>query len=216
MIRVVVVEDHPVVREGLKHVLCAHPDITVVGEAGDGQKALDVLRNIPCDVVLLDLMLPKKDGLEVLQELRSEMIQTPVLVLSMHNEDEWAPLVLRAGAFGYLMKNCAPENLVSALRRVARGGRYVTPALAEKLAFGSLDRLKHSPSELLSHREYQVLLAISSGRSVTHIADELRLSVKTVSTYRGRILEKLSLRNNAELTRYAIQQGVPEQPLSNP
>jgi two-component system, NarL family, invasion response regulator UvrY len=208
MARVVIVEDHPTVREGVKRILSGGTEFSVVGEAADGEEALDILRNTPCDVVILDITLPKKDGLEVLSQMKLEMPGKPVLVLSMHPEDEYASRMLHAGAHGYITKDAACADLLGALRKVARGGRYMSSALAEKVALGVLDYRERPAADLLSRREYQILAMISSGETVTEIANELNLSVKTVSTYRSRILEKLALRNNAELTRYAIKQQV--------
>lgn len=208
MTRVLVVDDHPVVREGLKRIIAEGSDLTVAGEASDGEEALTAIRNNPCDVVLLDISLPKKNGLEVLKQLRQEMPRIPVLVLSMHSEDEYAVRMLRAGASGYLTKESTPTNLVSAIRKVIRGGRYVSTTLAEKLAFDLHSDTDRPAHELLSDREYQILTMLSSGKTVSEIAAELTLSVKTISTYRVRVLEKLHLKNNAELTRYALKQGL--------
>jgi DNA-binding NarL/FixJ family response regulator len=208
MTRVLVVDDHPVVREGLKRIIAEGSDLSVVGEASDGEEALNALRNHPCDIVLLDISLPKKSGLEVLKQLKGEMPRLPVLILSMHSEDEYAVRMLRAGASGYLTKENTPANLVTAIRKVIRGGRYVSATLAEKLAFDLHSDADRPAHELLSDREYQILTMLSSGKTVSEIAAELSLSVKTISTYRVRVLEKLHLKNNAELTRYAIKQGL--------
>jgi two-component system, NarL family, invasion response regulator UvrY len=207
MTRVIVIDDHPVVREGLKKIIL-DGSLQIAGEAADGEEALNVVRNNPCDVVLLDITLPKKNGLEVLKQIKAELPRIPVLVLTMHSEDEYAVRMLRAGASGYLTKESTPTNLVAAIRKVVRGGRYVSPTLAEKLAFdlhADSDRPLH---ELLSDREYQILTMLSSGKTVSEIAAELALSVKTISTYRVRVLEKLQLKNNAEMTRYAIKEGL--------
>jgi two-component system invasion response regulator UvrY len=208
MLRIVVVDDHPVVREGLKRILSEHNEITVAAEAGDGVEAVDVVRRTPCDVVLLDVKLPSRSGLDVLKQLHAEMPRLPVLMLSMYSEDQYAMRVLRAGAAGYLTKESAPANLVQAVRRVARGGKYVSTAFAERLA-SSLERdTDRPPHEILSDREYQVLCMLSSGKTVGQIAAELCRSVKTISTYRARVLDKLQLQNNAELTRYALTHGL--------
>ncbi len=208
MIKVVVVDDHAVVREGLKRIVSETGGMTVSGEASDGLEAMRVIKNQPCDVVLLDITMPNKSGLDVLKELRAESPRLPVLVLSMHPEDQYAVRVLRAGAAGYVTKDSAPGKLVQAIRKVVRGGKYVSSSLAEKLVYdlgGNRDRPVH---EVLSDREYQVLCMIASGKTVTGIAQELGLSVKTISTYRVRILEKLNMKNNAEITRYAIKEGL--------
>ena len=208
MIKVCVVDDHAVIREGLKRIISANPGMAVTSEAGDGAEALHVIKSQPCDVVLLDITMPNKTGLDVLKQLHAESPRLPILVLSMHAEDQYAARVLRAGAAGYLTKECGPGKIVQAIRKVVRGGKYVSLALAEKLVADlAVDRSK-APHEVLSDREYQVLCLISLAKSVTDIAAELSLSVKTVSTYRVRILEKLNLKNNAELTRYAIKEGL--------
>jgi DNA-binding NarL/FixJ family response regulator len=208
MIRVCVVDDHAVVREGLKRIIAENPGMAVTAEAGDGHEALRVIQTQPCDVVLLDITMPNKSGLDVLKQLHTESPRLPVLVLSMHAEDQYAVRVLRAGAAGYLTKESAPAKLVQAIRKVVRGGRYVSPSLAEKLVFDLDTDSTKAPHEVLSDREYQVLCLIASGKTVTTIAEELALSVKTISTYRVRILEKLNMKNNAELTRYAIKEGL--------
>jgi two-component system invasion response regulator UvrY len=208
MIRIVVVDDHAVVREGLKRIISENPGMAVTGEAGDGHEALRVIKSEPCDVVLLDLTMPNKGGLDVLKQLHAESPRLPVLVLSMHSEDQYAVRVLRAGAAGYLTKESAPAKLVQAIRKVVRGGKYVSPTLAEKLVFDLDGNATRPAHEVLSDREYQVLCMIASGKTVSQIAEELILSVKTISTYRVRILEKLNMQNNAELTRYAIKEGL--------
>ena len=169
---------------------------------------MQVLKSKPCDVVLLDITMPNKSGLDVLKELHAESPRLPVLVLSMHPEDQYAVRVLRAGAAGYLTKETAPVKLVQAIRKVIRGGKYVSPTLAEKLVYDLDVDTSKAPHEVLSDREYQVLCMIASGKTVTDIAEELALSVKTISTYRVRILEKLNMKNNAEITRYAIKEGL--------
>jgi DNA-binding NarL/FixJ family response regulator len=208
MIKVCVVDDHAVVREGLKRIIADNPGMAVTAEAGDGPEAMKVIRSEPCDVVVLDITMPNKSGLDVLKEIHSETPRLPILVLSMHSEDQYAVRVLRAGAAGYLTKESAPARLVQAIRKVVRGGKYVSPTLAEKLVYDLNSNSAKAPHEILSDREYQVLCMIASGKTVTMIAAELGLSVKTVSTYRVRILEKLAMKNNAELTRYAIKEGL--------
>ena len=208
MIKVCVVDDHAVVREGLKRIIAENPGMAVTAEAGDGHEALKILKSEPCDVVLLDITMPNKSGLDVLKELHVQSPRLPVLVLSMHAEDQYAVRVLRAGAAGYLTKETAPVKLVQAIRKVIRGGKYVSPTLAEKLVYDLDVDTSKAPHEVLSDREYQVLCMIASGKTVTDVAEELALSVKTISTYRVRVLEKLRLRNNAELMRYAIKQGL--------
>jgi two-component system invasion response regulator UvrY len=208
MIKVVVVDDHAVVREGLKRIIAESGGMVVSGEAADGHEAMQVIKKDPCDVVLLDITMPNKSGLDVLKELHAESPRLPVLVLSMHPEDQYAMRVLRAGAAGYVTKESAPAKLVQAIRKVVRGGKYVSPTLAEKLVYDLGAQTDKAPHEILSDREYQVLCMIGSGKTVTQIAEELALSVKTISTYRVRILEKLRMNNNAEITRYAIKEGL--------
>ena len=208
MIKVVVVDDHAVVREGLKRIISENPGMAVTGEAGDGNEAIRVIQSEPCDVVLLDITMPDKSGLDVLKQLHAESPRLPVLVLSMHSEDQYAIRVLRAGAAGYLTKESAPAKLIQAIRKVVRGGKYVTSTLAEKLVVGLDSDPSKAPHQILSDREYQVLCLIASGKTVGQIAEELALSVKTISTYRVRMLEKLNMKNNAELTRYAIKDGL--------
>jgi two-component system invasion response regulator UvrY len=208
MIRVAVIDDHAVVREGLKRIISENPGMVVTAEAADGYEAIKILQNAPCDVVLLDITMPNKSGLDVLKQLHAESPRLPVLVLSMHSEDQYAVRVLRAGAAGYLTKESAPAKLVQAIRKVVRGGKYVSSTLAEKLVLDLDNDNSKAPYETLSDREYQVLCMIASGKTVTMIAEELALSVKTISTYRVRIIEKLNMKNNAELTRYAIKEGL--------
>ena len=208
MIKIVVVDDHAVVREGLKRIISENSGMAVTGEAGDGHEAMKVIQSGPCDVVLLDLTMPNKSGLDVLKQLHAESPRLPVLVLSMHAEDQYAVRVLRAGAAGYLTKESAPAKLIQAIRKVVRGGKYVSQALAEKLVYDLDSDSTKAPHEILSDREYQVLCMIASGKTVTMIAEELALSVKTISTYRVRLLEKLNMKNNAELTRYGIKEGL--------
>jgi two-component system invasion response regulator UvrY len=208
MINVVVIDDHAVVREGLKRIISENPGMAVSGEAGDGFEAMKVVKSHPCDVVLLDITMPNRNGLDVLKQIHAESPRLPVLVLSMHAEDQYAIRVLRAGAAGYLTKESAPAKLVQAIRKVVRGGKYVSQTLAEKLVFDLDTDIDRVPHETLSDREFQVLCMIASGKTVGDIAEELALSVKTISTYRVRILEKLQMKNNAEITRYAIKQGL--------
>jgi len=208
MIKVVVVDDHAVVREGLKRIIAENDGMMVSGEAADGFEAMQVIKKEHCDVVLLDITMPNKSGLDVLKELHAESPRLPVLVLSMHPEDQYALRVLRAGAAGYVTKESAPAKLVQAIRKVVRGGKYVSPTLAEKLVTDLEADNDRPPYEILSDREYQVLCLIASGKTVSEIGEELALSVKTISTYRVRILEKLRMKNNAELTRYAIKESL--------
>ena len=204
MIKVLIADDHPIVRAGLKQVIERSPDMKVAGEALDGQQVIDMVAAEEWDVVILDFSMPGKNGLDVIREIHRQRPALPVLVLSMHPESELAPRLLKAGIAGYLMKESATAELVGAIRKIHSGGRYVSPALAEKLAGDLSSNSGRQPHELLSDREYQVLLGIAAGRTARDIALELSLSVKTVRTYRDRVMEKLSLKNDVELTRYTI------------
>jgi DNA-binding NarL/FixJ family response regulator len=205
MIRILVVDDHAIVREGLKQILGEVDDMSVRDEAGNGQEALAKIRGGEFDVVLLDISMPGRSGLEVLKEIKAERPKLPVLILSMHAEEQYAVRALRAGASGYVTKASAPDELIGAIRKVSCGRKYVSSSLAEKLALELDIDTKRPPHETLSDREYQVMLMLASGRSVKEIADELCLSVKTISTYRSRVMEKMGMKKNAELTLYAIQ-----------
>jgi two-component system invasion response regulator UvrY len=200
--RVLIADDHPIFRAGLKETLTKDPDVESVGEADDGHKTLELARKKRWDVVVLDIMMPGKDGLEVLQELRRERPKLPVLILSAHPEDQLTLRLLKAGAAGYLTKQKAPEVLLTAIRKVVSGGKYINESLAEKVVFGfESEKLPH---ETLSNREYQVVRMIASGKTMQEIGKELFLSVRTVSTYRARILEKMNMNSNAEIIRYAV------------
>ena len=205
MIRALIADDHAVVRQGLIQILGNIPEITVAGEAINGQEVLDKVRAEAWDVVILDISMPDRSGLDILKQLKAERPKLPVLVLSMHSEDQYAVRALKAGASGYLTKDSAPDELVKAIRKVVSGGRYVGSCLAERLAFEIGADFSKLPHETLSDREFQVLRLIASGKSVTEIAAELSLSSKTVSTYRVRLLQKMNLKTNAELMHYAMQ-----------
>jgi len=205
MLKIIIADDHPIVRAGMKQIISEASDLVVADEAGDGRQLLTKIRKQNFDVVILDLSMPHMDGLDVLKQLKIEMPKLPVIVLSIHPEDQYALRVLKAGASGYVNKVSAPDELISAIRKVYRGGKYISPAIAEKLAFQLDANFKEMPHEALSDREYQVLCLLASGNTVTDIADELALSVKTISTYRARILEKMDMKNNAELIHYAVQ-----------
>ena len=204
MIHILVADDHAVVREGVKQILAGLGDMVVEGEAADGQETLEKLANCHYDVVLLDISMPGRSGLEILEEIVSQRPKLPVLILSMHPEEQYAVRALRAGAAGYLTKASAPQELIGAIRKVSRGGKYVTSSLAEKLAMELDLGAQKQRHETLSNREYQVMLMLAGGKTVGEIANELCLSVKTVSTYRSRIMEKMGMKKNAELTLYAV------------
>jgi two-component system invasion response regulator UvrY len=205
MIRILIADDHPIVRAGLKQILAEASDIEVAAEAGDGHELLRRIREGGIDVALLDISMPGLTGLDALKQIKIENPSLPILVLSMHPEDQYGIRVLKAGAAGYLMKSAAPDQLIGAIRKVQRGGRYVSPDLAEKIAFDLQAGASGLPHEALSDREYQVMCMIASGKTVKQIAAELALSEKTVSTYRARILEKMNMKTNSELTHYAIK-----------
>jgi len=208
MIKILIADDHTIVREGLKQIVADVGDMMVADEAGNGQEALQKIREGDYDVILLDISMPGRSGLEVLKDIRAERPKLPVLILSMHSEEQYAVRALRAGASGYLTKASAPDELIGAIRKVSRGRKYVTASLAEKLALELDVDIRKPPHEMLSDREYQVMLMLASGKAVKEIADELCLSVKTISTYRSRILEKMNMKKNAELTLYAIQNSL--------
>ena len=200
-----IVDDHAIVREGLKQILADTDDIVVAGEAENGLEAIRLARKQHADVLLLDITMPDKNGIEVLKQIHKEKPDLAVLMLSMHREDQYAIRSLKAGAVGYLNKQSAPNELVKAIRLVASGNKYISPALAQELARHVATKDTIAPHESLSDREFQTLLMIASGKSVSDIASELSLSVKTVSEYRTRLLSKMNMKNNAELMHYAIR-----------
>lgn len=210
MTRVVVADDHAVVRKGLVQILSEAEGIQVVGEASNAAEVLGTLRQTPCDVLLLDISMPGKSGIEALKVIRQEFPRVRTLVLSMYSEDQFAVRALKSGASGYLTKQAPPERVVEAVQRIAAGRRYVTPELAELLASSVGPEGEVSPHQLLSDREFEVLRLIASGKQLSEIAELLALSPKTVSVYRSRLLEKMKLSNNAELTHYAIKNGLVE------
>ena len=208
MIRVLIVDDHPIVRSGLRRIAEEDRGIAVTAEAASGDAALAALRQHVADVVLLDVTMPGSPFTDTLRRLREEHPTVRILVLSAHPEDQWAVRALRGGAAGYLTKDHSPEQLLDAIRRVHRGGRYVSPTLAERLATQLGQEFPDAPHEQLSDREFDVLRGLGTGRSVKQIAEEMRLSPKTVSTYRTRLMEKMHFETNADLVRYAAQHGL--------
>ncbi len=205
MIRIMIADDHTIVRRGLRQILNDQRDMQVMVEAKSAVEVLPAVRGTALDVLILDISMPGRGGLEILAELKQERPQLPVLVLSMHSEDQYALRALRLGAAGYLTKEAVPEELVKAIRKIAAGGRYITSTLAEKLAVAVGSQDGRPVHETLSEREYQVMQLIAAGKSLSEIAEELSLSVKTISTYRSRMLEKMRLKTNADVIRYAIQ-----------
>jgi two-component system invasion response regulator UvrY len=205
MIRVLIADDHDIVREGVKQIVSETIDIAVEGEARSGEAAIAEVRRARWDVIILDLNLPDRAGLEVLSQIRSIAPHTPVLIFSMHQQASYAARALKAGASGYVSKDSAREHLVKAIRRVAAGERFLTPALAESLAFGLVDDAGDNRHERLSDREFQVLCLIAAGKPPRDIAAELNVSVKTVATHRARLLAKMALKNNAEVVQYALE-----------
>lgn len=205
MIRILIADDHAIVRQGLKQIIEENTDMRVVAEAANGVEALRKMREVDCDVALLDISMPGKGGIDVLKQIREENRKLPVLILSIYPEDQYAVRLIKAGASGYMTKESAPAEVVEAVRRVASGKKYISPTVAEMLAneLGAAD--ERLPHQTLSDREYQIFLLLASAKTPTEIAEALALSVKTVSTHRRRILEKMCLRNNAEVMHYAME-----------
>ncbi|MBC8394896.1 MAG: response regulator transcription factor [Deltaproteobacteria bacterium] len=208
MIKILIADDHAIVREGLKQIVAETSDMVVAGEASNGRQVLDQVRKGDWDLILLDIAMPGRGGLDTLKLLKLEHPKLPVLILSIYPEEQYAMRALKAGASGYLTKESAPEELIAAIRKLSQGGKYISASLAEKLAL----HLEADPGkpihETLSDREYQVMLMIGSGKTVKQIADQLSLSVKTISTNRSRALKKMGMNNNAEFIYYAIKHGL--------
>lgn len=205
MIKVLVADDHAIVRRGLRQILAETQDVLVGGEAASASEVMRLVREQRFSAVILDISLPGANGLELLAEVHKERPELPVLVLTVHSEDQYAVRAIRAGAAGFLTKESAPERLIEAVRKVAGGGRYVSPELAEKLASTLAGQNQGAPHERLSDREFEILKMLASGKTVSQVAQVLSLSVKTVSTHRTRILKKMDMRTNAELTSYAVR-----------
>jgi DNA-binding NarL/FixJ family response regulator len=204
MIEILIADDHAIVREGLKQIVADTSDMIVIDEASDGHEVLALLSKNNYDVVVLDMAMPGLTGLDILKQIKRETPKLPVLILSVHPEEQYAVRALKAGASGYLTKESAPDELITAIRKVSMGGKYITSFLAEKLAFELEVDTEKPPHKTLSDREFQVMCMIAKGRTIKNIAEELYLSPKTVSTYRSRILEKMKMKSNEELTHYAI------------
>ena len=208
MIRIVIADDHTIVREGLKQMLSASADFSVVAEACNGQEVITRARELEFDVLLLDMSMPGRSGIELIRQVKSEKPRIRVLVLSMHEEEQYAVRSIRAGASGYLTKETASDQLVSAIRKVAAGGAFITPAVAEQLAIGAMPNAEGPLHSSLSDREFQVMSMLVSGKSITDIASELNLSVKTVSTHKTRLMQKMGMSNQADLIRYALDNNL--------
>jgi DNA-binding NarL/FixJ family response regulator len=208
MIRVLIADDHPLIRRGLRDLLEAEGNMRVAAEASNAAEVLEKVRKEPFDIVIMDITMPGRTGLDALRDLKKEFPKLPVLMLSIHPEDQYAIRAIKAGAAGYLTKESAPEELVNAIEKVISGGRYVSTHLAQRMAEELGGLAGREPHELLSDREFEVLCLIGQGQSVTQIADRMSLSVKTVSTYRARILEKTGLKSTADLIRYALEHNL--------
>jgi DNA-binding NarL/FixJ family response regulator len=205
MIRIIIADDHAIVRQGLKQ-LAALSDLTLAGEASSGAQLLETLRKVSADLLLLDMTMPGISGVELIERVRAQAPQLPILVLSMHNEPQIARRAFAAGAAGYCTKDSDPEVLLTAMRKVASGGRFIDPGLAENMAFDTGKYEQYQAQDVLSTREYDILKLLVRGKSVNEIAEELVISNKTVSTHKARLMQKLNLQNNAELVRYGVEQ----------
>ena len=210
MIRVLIADDHAIVRRGLQEILVRELDDSVFGDAKDAQEVIERTKRDDWDLVILDITMPGRSGLDVLRDIKALRPKLPVLILSMHSEAQYGKRILRAGASGFMNKESAPEELIKAVQKVLGGGRYVSPALAERLALDLNGEVRHDVQETLSHREFEVLRMIALGKTISQIAEELHLSVSTVSTHRARILEKMEMTTTAELMRYALRNHVVE------
>lgn len=210
MIRIVIADDHAIVREGLKRIVSEAEDMTVLGEAADGTEVMQRVRELDFDVLVQDLSMPGRSGMELIKLVKAEKPRLRILVLSMHQELQYAVRAIKSGASGYLTKESAPAQLVQALRKIAAGGAYISAEVAEQLALGAMPGGPAAAHEALSAREFEVFRLLASGMSVTHIAARLNLSVKTVSTHKANLMQKMALGNQSDLVRYAIQHGLAE------
>jgi two-component system, NarL family, invasion response regulator UvrY len=208
MIKIMIVDDHPIVRSGLKNIISDESDMKIVCESSTGQQAVDLVKKNELDLVILDISLPDINGFEVLDKLRKLFPDLPVLMLSIMSEDLYSSKALKAGAAGFINKEAAPEELIIAIRKIISGGHYISPAFAERMALDFKGSLHKLPHERLSSREFQIMTYIASGKGLGEIATDLFLSTKTISTYRTRILEKMNVKNNADLVRYCINEGL--------
>lgn len=208
MIRIVIADDHAIVRTGLREYFSGHVDLRVTGEAANGREALELVREGDLDVLLMDLSMPDQSGVDALAAIHARKPELPILILSGFPEAHYATTLIKQGASGYLNKECDPQEIVDAIRTVARGRKYISAAVAELLASGLDPTAAKEPHELLSEREFQVFLRLAKGETIGHIADGMSLSVKTVSTYRTRVMEKMALKSNSDLTYYALKAGL--------
>ena len=209
MIRIVIADDHAIVREGLKRIVSEAQDMQIMGEAADGSEVMERVRELEFDVLVLDLSMPGRSGMELIKLVKAERPKLRILILSMHQESQYAVRAIKSGSSGYLTKESAPSQLVQAIRRIAGGGAYVTPEVAQQLALGAMPGAQgQAPHEALSDREFQVLRLLAAGDSVTAIAEQLSLSVKTVSTHKANLMHKMNLQNASELVRYAVKHGL--------
>ena len=208
LIRIVIVDDHAIVRNGLRQYFSEQVDLRVTGEAANGREALDLVRKGDLDVLVMDLSMPEHSGIDALAAVKARAPDLPVLILSGFPEEHYATTLLKQGASGYLNKQCDPEEIVTAIRTLHRGRKYITAAVAERLADGLDATASKLPHEQLSEREFQVFLRLAKGETIGHMADSMSLSVKTVSTYRTRVMEKMNLASNSDLTYYALKNGL--------
>ena len=204
MIKILIADDHAIVREGLKQIVAEESDMEVTGEAANADKVFEILRTNNFDIAIIDINMPGKSGLDLLKDLKIQQPKLPVLILSMYGEEQYGIRALKAGALGYLRKVSAPNELVTAIRKIVSGGKYISQALAEKLADNVGDSYNKLPHEILSDREYEVMCKIASGESAEQISEDLSISIHTFYTYRNRILEKMKMKSNVELTQYVI------------
>jgi len=208
MIKILIADDHAIVREGLKQIISGTPDMAIVAEASNGEDVLEKVSANKYDVILLDISMPGRSGLDILRQLKIEKPKLPIMMLSVHPEEQYAVRALRAGASGYLTKESAPDELIAAIRKISQGRKYVSSSLAEKLAYELGIDVKKPRHEVLSDREFQVMCMFASGKTVKEIATELSISIPTIRTYRIRILEKMKMKNIAEIIHYAVKQGL--------
>jgi two-component system, NarL family, invasion response regulator UvrY len=205
MIKVFIADDHTLIREGIKNLIGLETDIKLVGETSDPYSVIDTINKTKCDILILDISMPGKSGLDILKEIKIAQIDVKVLMMTMLPEEQFARRALKSGAAGYLTKDSASEEIITAIRKIANGRKYVSPSLAEKLAEALDESIEKEPHEILSDREFQILRLIAQGKSQTEIGEELAISTSTVNTYRSRILEKLNLHSNADIIHFAYK-----------